>query len=84
MAIMLCASYLPHMTTILLKIPDTLDSRVVQEAKRRRTSKSVVIRECLEKVLLAPRTDRAASCFDLASDLAGCLDGPRNIATKPK
>jgi hypothetical protein len=35
-------------------------------------------------MLLAPRKDRAASCLDLAGDLAGCLKGPRDIATNPK
>ena len=72
------------MTTISLKVPDTLDSRLSEEAQRRRTSKSAVIRECVEKMLLAPRKDRAASCLDLAGDWAGCLKGPRDIATNPK
>ena len=72
------------MTTSSLKVPDTLDSRLSEEAQRRRTSKSAVIRECVEKMLLAPRKDRAASCLDLAGDLAGCLKGPRDIATNPK
>jgi predicted transcriptional regulator len=72
------------MTTISLKVPDTLDSRLTEEAQRRRTSKSAVVRECVEKALLSPRKDRAASCLDLAEDLAGCLKGPRDIATNPK
>ena len=72
------------MTTISLKVPDTLDSRLTEEARRRRTSKSAVIRECLDKVMLAPKKDRAATCLDLAEDLAGCLKGPRDIATNPK
>ena len=61
------------MTTISLKVPETLDSRLAEEAQRRRTSKSAVVRECVEKVLFAPRRDRATSCLDLAGDLAGCL-----------
>ncbi len=72
------------MTTISLKVPESLDSRLAEEAQRRRTSKSALVRECVEKVLLAPRTGRAASCLDLARDLAGCLKGPRDIATNPK
>ncbi len=72
------------MTTISLKVHDTLDSRLTAEAQRRRTSKSAVVRECVEKMLLAPRKERAASCLDLAGDLAGCLKGPRDIATNPK
>ena len=72
------------MTTISLKVPDTLDSRLSEEAQRRRTSKSAVVRECVEKVLLAPRKERAASCLDFAGDLAGCLKGPRDITANPK
>ena len=72
------------MTTISLKVPDTLDSRLAEEAQRRRTSKSAVIRECVERMLLAQNNDRAASCLDLAGDLAGCLKGPSDIATNPK
>lgn len=72
------------MTTISLKVPDTLDSRLAEEAQRRRTSKSAIIRECVEKALLGPSEDRTASCLDLAGDLAGCLKGPRDIATNPK
>lgn len=72
------------MTTISLKVPDALGSRLAEEAQRRRTSKSAVVRECVEKMLLAPRKDGAASCLDLAGNLAGCLKGPRDIATNPK
>ena len=57
--------------------------RLAEEAQRR-TSKSAVVHECVEKMLLAPRKDRAASGLDLAGDLAGCLKGPRDIATNAK
>lgn len=72
------------MTTISLKVPDTLDTRLAEEARRRRTSKSAVVRECVEKMLLTPRHGQATTCLDLAGDLAGCLSGPRDIATNPK
>jgi hypothetical protein len=78
------AYYSPRMTTISLKVPDILDTRLAEEAQRRRTSKSTVVRECVEKMLLTPRKGQAASCLDLAGDLAGCLSGPRDIATNPK
>jgi hypothetical protein len=42
-----------------VKVADTLDSRLAEEALRRRTSKSAVVREGVEKVLLAPHKDRA-------------------------
>jgi hypothetical protein len=76
--------YLSCMTTISLKVPDNLDTRLVEEARRRRTSKSAVIRECVEQMLLGPRKGESASCLDLAGDLAGCLSGPRDIATNPE
>jgi hypothetical protein len=72
------------MTTISLKVPDALDSRLAEEARRRRTSKSAVVRECVEKMLLSPSKDTVASCPDLAGDLAGCLKGPRDITTNPR
>ena len=81
---MQCAYYFLSMTTISLKVPDALDSRLAEEAQRRRTSKSAVVRECVEKMLLSPSKDTVASCLDLAGDLAGCLKGPRDIATNRK
>lgn len=72
------------MTTISLKVPNILNMRLAKEARRRRTSKSAVIRECVEQMLLTPRKDQAVSCLDLARDLAGCLSGPRDITTNPK
>ncbi len=78
------AYYCPRMTTISLKVPDILDTRLAEEAQRRRTSKSALVRECVEKMLLRPRKGGTASCLDLAGDLAGCISGPRDIATNPK
>ena len=57
--------------------------RLAEEAQCR-TSKSAVVHECVEKTLLAPRKDRATAGLNLAGDLAGCLKGPRDIATKAK
>jgi hypothetical protein len=37
-----------------------------------------------KKKLLTPRKGQAASCLDLARDLAGCLNGPRDITTNFK
>jgi len=72
------------MAAISLKLSNRLDRRLAEEAKRRRSSKSAVVRDCVEKMLLGPSADRPVSCLDLAGDLAGCLDGPRDIATNAK
>lgn len=75
------------MTTISLKLPERLLKLLEAEARTRRASKSALVRECLEQALAAParKGKGAASCFDLAHDLAGSLQGlPRDLATNPK
>jgi hypothetical protein len=72
------------MQTISLKLSDDLLAELEREAKTRRITKSVLVRESLEAALRG-RTRRAASCYDLARDLAGtvkCM--PRDLAHNPK
>jgi predicted DNA-binding protein len=71
--------YHTAMTTISLKLPDTLESRLTVEAKRRRTSKSAIIREAVEQALAQQK--RFVSCADLAGDLIGSQPGPRDAST---
>ena len=70
------------MTTVSLKLPAPLNLRVESEARKRRVTKSQVIRECLEQSLNGQH--KALSCLDLAGDLAGCLSGAKDLATNPK
>ena len=71
------------MQTISLKISDELLTELERAAKAKRVAKSVIVRESLEAALRQRR--RAASCFDLAQDLAGSLKGlPRDLAHDPK
>lgn len=73
------------MNTISLKLPDRLLERLEEESRARGTTKSSLVRECLEKALDARVADGKASCYDLARDLAGSLKGlPRDLATNPK
>jgi len=70
--------------TISLKLPDDLLAELERVARTRRTTKSVVVRECLEAALRR-RLRRAASCYDQARDLAGTVKGlPRDLAHNPK
>ncbi len=72
-------------TTISLKVPDHLLERLEAESRARRTTKSSLVRECLEKALDARASGGKATCYDLARDLAGSVKGlPRDLATNPK
>ena len=71
--------------TISLKLPDDLLAELEREAKARRVSKSVLIRDSLERALRERSHESAASCYELARDLAGSVKGlPRDLATNPK
>lgn len=73
--------HLKNMNTISLKIPDHLLELLDQTAKERRTTKSSVVRECLENSLTTSKAIEATSCYDLACDLAGSIKGlPRDLA----
>ena len=72
------------MTTISLKLPERLLARLEEESRIRRTTKSRVVRECLEKGLEGGPALTAGSCYDRARDLAGSLHGlPRDLAINP-
>jgi predicted DNA-binding protein len=73
------------MNTISLKLPDRLLERLEAESHARGTTKSALVRDCLEKALGARPAGDEATCYDLASDLAGTLKGlPSDLATHPK
>ena len=73
------------MQAISLKFPPDLDQLVEAEAKRRQTSKSAVIRTCVEEVLVRrPKSRRQISCADLAGPLIGSVDGPFDASTNKK
>jgi predicted transcriptional regulator len=84
-----CAPYpqvlLWSMQTISFKLPEDLLEELEREAKARRITKSSLVRESLEMALRRKPGRRAASCYDLASDLAGSIKGlPRDLATNPQ
>jgi Arc/MetJ-type ribon-helix-helix transcriptional regulator len=73
------------MQTISLKLPESLLAELEQEARTRRITKSDLVRESLEAALRGRTRRRAASCYDLARDLAGTVKGlPRDLAHNPK
>jgi predicted transcriptional regulator len=73
------------MQTISLKLPDDLLFQLDSQAKARRMTKSSLVRESLEKTLRNRPAAAAASCYDLARDLAGTIKGlPTDLAVNPK
>lgn len=74
-----------NMRTISLRLPDDLLAEVEREARARRITKSVVVRESLEMALRERARRRTPSCYDLARDLAGRVKGlPQDLAQSPK
>ena len=73
------------MRTISLKLPDDLLAQLNKQAKARRTTKSMLVRESLEKALHEQPPAGFVSCYDLARDLAGSVKGlPKDLAENPK
>jgi predicted DNA-binding protein len=73
------------MSTLTLKLPDSLLLRLDQESRQRRMTKSALVRAVLERELEQPEMTAGASCYDLARDLAGSSKKrPRDLATNPR
>jgi metal-responsive CopG/Arc/MetJ family transcriptional regulator len=75
------------MTTLSLKVPKKLEARLTTAARRRGTTKSALVREALDRFLSGDENKpnkAAVSCMDLASDLAGCISGPKDLATNKR
>lgn len=75
---------LARVTTISLKVTDSLLRRLNQAASSRGVTKSHLVREVLSQALETRANAEAGSCYDLARDLAGCVQGvPKDLATNP-
>jgi hypothetical protein len=73
------------MTTLSLKIPKTLEAKLNSTARRRRTTKSIVVREALEDYLSRDGQPSPSSFAALAKEFIGCVKGgPPDLATNKK
>ena len=72
------------MKTLSLKLPDALEARLTDRASETGRTKSELVREALVDFFGKENGDGAGSCFDLARDLAGCVEGPRDLSSNPK
>ena len=73
------------MTTISLKIPDELVSRVDAVARSRRTTRSALLREALEDKLKTVARTTPPSLYEQSADLCGKgISGMHDLASNPK
>lgn len=73
------------MVTITCKIPDDLNEKLEAEATRKLLSKSVLVREALQRSLKRPSKRRQQTAFDRLKTLCGIIkDGARDVSTNPK
>lgn len=73
------------MTTISLKIPEDLVSRMDAMAKSKRTNRSALIREALEEKLKSMTRKKTISLYEQSADLCGKgKSGLRDLASNPK
>ena len=72
------------MTTISLKLPETLARRLEAQAQARKVTRSELVRECLERVLVKGERGTEATFHELARDLCGSFRGPCDLASNPK
>ncbi|MHB8767224.1 MAG: ribbon-helix-helix protein, CopG family [Deferrisomatales bacterium] len=72
------------MKTLSVKIPEALDTRLTEAARRGRATRSAVLREALEAFLAVDVDARCDSALSLVADLAGCLEGPPDLSADPR
>ena len=72
------------MKTLSVKVPEELDLKLTAVAARRRESKSALIRAALDQIVESRDKTTPNSCFDLAKDLIGSVDGPADLSYNKK
>lgn len=68
------------MKTLSVKLPDGLDARLTAAARRRKTTKSSLVRNTLQEVLREQGKPKRGSALDLVRDLIGCVAGPADLS----
>jgi hypothetical protein len=79
----LCQTGITHLTmpTVTVKMPKGLHARLEAEARRRRTTKSAVLREAFAQ---RPTTAPAGSFYERAKHLIGAASGPGDLSARSK
>ena len=68
------------MRTVSFKLSEQLDDALSDLARRRKSSRSAVVREALQ----ALATGKRRSVTAVVDALVGSLDGPTDLSTNPK
>ena len=69
------------MKTLTVRLPDSMAAQIEAESRRRKLSKSDVVRERLA----GAESPRRTASFDAISDLVGSVDGlPRDLSARTK
>jgi predicted transcriptional regulator len=69
------------MTTLSLKLPESMADRLAAEARTRQKPKSALVREFIERGLSRTTAKGRPSFHALAKDKAARFRGPRDLAT---
>jgi len=69
-----------NMKTLTLRIDEALYAKVLSISKRRKTTKSEVVREALTVCFEKGNVSSKGSAFELAHDLAGTVAGPTDLS----
>jgi hypothetical protein len=78
------AYYHDRMVTITCKVSEKLNAELEALARRRRVSKSAILREALESKKNMTTRSAAPSAYDLVRHLCGTLRGPKDVSTNPR
>ncbi len=68
------------MKTLTFSLDEALYAKVLSLSKRRKTTRSEVVREALNTCLEKGSGSSKESAFELANDLAGTVAGPRDLS----
>ncbi len=68
------------MRTVSFKLPRRLDDALDEQARRRKSSRSALVREALETLATGERRSVTAAVVALV----GTFEGPANLSTNPR
>jgi Arc/MetJ-type ribon-helix-helix transcriptional regulator len=71
------------MKTLSVKIPESLEKWLSGEAKRKKRSRSDLVREALERSRSGEGTEKQTTLAEAMADLKGTITGPPDLSTNP-